>query len=334
MFSSGLGLLLKQHLKKDIVLPSLIQIRQKNKGKPRVKERMETAKKSQVLKSKPKNVLLEEIGTQRNTTFLAESPVDNVWVHNHYPQQKVSIEKALNSHKEFAQIDMLNNMKGTLYLKMILDMTTKKKTKMMPNIRQTVILPNVFPFGRPPNVLVICKVEEQMSLAAKLGAHTYGTPTEIVKSITSGVVSPKEFDHVLATPDCQTEILSLRPHFRDKYPQRAKGNMSFDLEAMWDLFFNGYTYESQKITDSLGSLQVPLGLIEMEMEELVENFETYIENIAKLRSIALGPFIKSIKVVAPPSPEEFLLKVEDYVPGYKNEEVDSDEEDELFEEAA
>ena len=49
-----LSLLLKQHLKKDIGLPSLIQIRQKNKGKPRVKERTETVKKVQALKSKPK----------------------------------------------------------------------------------------------------------------------------------------------------------------------------------------------------------------------------------------------------------------------------------------
>ena len=50
-------------------------------------------------------------------------------------------------------------------------------------------------------------------------------------------------------------------------------------------------------------------------------------------TLSTGPFIKSIKVVAPPSPEEFFLKVEDYVPGYKNEEVDSDDDDELEEQA-
>jgi len=46
--------------------------------------------------------------------------------------------------------------------------------------------------------------------------------------------------------------------------------------------------------------------------------------------VALGPFIKSISLVAPPSPESFLLRVEDYVPGYRSLEVDSDDEDEAL----
>ena len=44
--------------------------------------------------------------------------------------------------------------------------------------------------------------------------------------------------------------------------------------------------------------------------------------------LSSGPFIQSISVLAPPSPEEFIVRVEDYVPGYKSEDVDSDAEDE------
>lgn len=39
------------------------------------------------------------------------------------------------------------------------------------------------------------------------------------------------------------------------------GNLGTDLKAMWDLFYNGYTYEFQKLSESVGYLQVPLGLV-------------------------------------------------------------------------
>ncbi|XP_059170089.1 large ribosomal subunit protein uL1m-like isoform X2 [Physella acuta] len=147
------------------------------------------------------------------------------------------------------------------------------------------------------------------------------------KKITTGVLKATDFKHVLCTTDCGTEILPLRNYLRDTFPQKAKGTLGSDLQAMWDKFFYGYTVESQKVTESLGQLQVPLGLIEQPVEHLVENFQVYIEEVSKHKSIALGPFITSMSLVAPPSPEEIALRVEDYAPGYKNEEVDSDEEE-------
>ncbi|XP_035824090.1 39S ribosomal protein L1, mitochondrial isoform X2 [Aplysia californica] len=331
---------LLKHVRRNDVLPRLsavvcpkpscthMQIRHKN-SKPRVRDakvqvdssRVFVSKKERLKARQAKNVVTE------SEVFLAEAPIDNVWVHKHYPPQKHSVEDALKLHKAFAEPDMLNNEDGLFHLIMKLDFTTKKQTKFIGNIRHTVLLPHEFPYGTPPAILVLCKSEEHLNLASSLGAHTFGTPAEITKLITNGVISPKDFQHVISTADCGNEILPLRSHFRDKYPQRAKGNLSLDLKGMWNLFHNGYTYESHKITEGQGSLQVPLGLVKQPIEELVENFTTYIDSVCQHRSIALGPFIQSIKVVAPPSPEEFLLRVEEYVPGYKNEEVDSDEEE-------
>lgn len=45
----------------------------------------------------------------------------------------------------------------------------------------------------------------------------------------------------------------------------------------------------------------------------------------------VGPFITKVFIIAPPSQERFLLKVEDYVPGFSKEKVkeeDSDSDDE------
>ena len=44
-------------------------------------------------------------------------------------------------------------------------------------------------------------------------------------------------------------------------------------------------------------------------------------------SLLAGPFVKKMFVIAPPSTEHFLLKVEDYVPGYKTKKSAEVEED-------
>lgn len=306
--------------------PAAIQIRFKSR-KQRVKQpKVEEQKKTKFTPKKTRSKVLSA-HVQDESTIIAEAPVDNVWVRKFYPKPKFSIEEALKRHKAFAQPAMLNNLKGIVYLDMRLDCSTSKKTKFMGSIRLTVRLPHEFPFESPPNILVFCKKEEDLTLAETLGAKHAGTPEDITKMINNGVINPKDFDHVLCTPDCAIDIFPLRSHFRDLFPQKAKGTVNHDLQSMWDLFYYGYTFETQKLTDAVGRLQVPLGVVDQPIQELVENFHVYIENICKHRSIALGPFITSISVVAPPSTEEFFVKVEDYVPGYNNDEVDSDEED-------
>ncbi|XP_059170088.1 large ribosomal subunit protein uL1m-like isoform X1 [Physella acuta] len=308
-------------------LSPVFQVRHRNK-KQRVKDaKVDVDKKNSYISKKDRKRATVNVSEQEKSTILAAKPLDNVWVHKFYPVQHFSIQEALLRHKAFAQPAMLDNMRGLFYLSMRLDLTTKKKTKFMGTVRTTVRLPHEFPFGSPPAILVLSKEPEKMNLATSLGAKQVGTPEEVLKMITTGVLKATDFKHVLCTTDCGTEILPLRNYLRDTFPQKAKGTLGSDLQAMWDKFFYGYTVESQKVTESLGQLQVPLGLIEQPVEHLVENFQVYIEEVSKHKSIALGPFITSMSLVAPPSPEEIALRVEDYAPGYKNEEVDSDEEE-------
>ncbi|KAH9487948.1 hypothetical protein Btru_068275 [Bulinus truncatus] len=312
------------------VYPIFAQVRHLNK-KQRVKQpSVEVEKTKKFIPKNFKSKIVAEAVEEKNT-IIASKPVDNVWIKKFFPKQRFTIEETLSRHKMFAQPSMLNNMKGIVYLDIRLDCKTNKSAKFISPIRSTVILPHEFPYGTPPDILIFCKTEENLKLAESLGPKYFGTPENVIKMINSGVVNPSEFDHVLATPDCTLELLPIRSYFKDLFPQKAKGTVSTDLQAMWNLFYYGYTYESQKITDALGRLQVPLGLLEQPTEALVENFKVYIDHICKHKSLASGPFISSISVVAPPSVEEFLIKVEDYVPGYNNEAVDSDDE---LEEAA
>ncbi|BFZ03357.1 hypothetical protein BsWGS_06396 [Bradybaena similaris] len=307
---------------------SFVQVRYRNK-KQRVKEaKVQEDKNEQFVPKKKKTMKMAiQVETvEKKVQFLAQSPIDNVWIRQHYPPQSYSFEETVEKHKAFAQPAMLNNMQGLVFMDMRLDLTTNKKTKFMPNIRSTLRLPHEFPYGSPPNILVLSKNDNNLELATKLGAKYSGKPESVLKLIQSGVINPKDYEHVLCTAECATEILPLRSYLREKFPQKAKGSLGADLNVLWDFYYNGYTYESQKISDEVGRLQVPLGLLEQPTEELKENFTAYVTDICQHRSIALGPFIQSITVIAPPSPEEFIVKVEDYVPGYKEEDVSDDEE--------
>ncbi|CAG5132730.1 unnamed protein product, partial [Candidula unifasciata] len=268
---------------------TFLQVRYRNK-KQHVKDaKVEADKNERFIPKKLKKasaaVLTETV--QKEVKILAQNPVDNVWIRNHYPPQKYSFENAIEKHKAFAQPEMLNNLQGLVFLDMRLDFSMSKKTKFMSNIRSTLRLPHEFPYGSPPNILVLTKNEDNVTLASSLGAKHVGAPDKVMKLIQTGVVNPKDFEHVLCTAECASEILPLRSLFRDRFPQKAKGSLGPDLKVMWDLYYNGYTYESQKISDAVGRLQVPVGLLEQPTEELKENFTAYVNDICQHRSVAL-----------------------------------------------
>jgi len=63
----------------------------------------------------------------------------------------------------------------------------------------------------------------------------------------------------------------------------------------------------------------------MSTHELVVSMDAYIEAISEERNLSLGQFIKSMRL-PPPSPEEFLVTVEKYAPGYDDQEYESDDD--------
>ena len=53
--------------------------------------------------------------------------VDPVWLMSEYKTQLFKLEDAIQFHKEMAQPAMLNNLDGFMHVRLVLDMTTKKK---------------------------------------------------------------------------------------------------------------------------------------------------------------------------------------------------------------
>ncbi|XP_025080807.1 39S ribosomal protein L1, mitochondrial-like isoform X2 [Pomacea canaliculata] len=318
-----------------VLSPVVIQVRNISQRKTRYKAphvAKDTSKWTKALKQK--EVVVKDPRRTNSPVWLSRVPVDDVWIRSYYPQIKLSIEESIIRHKEYADPTMLDNLEGFIYADMELDMKTTKKTKFLSNIKGTVLLPHQFEQTLNQKIAIFCKKAEDLEMAKKLGANFFGCE-DLVKQISTGMISKEDIDVALCTPDALTDLISIRSILRDKFPVKGKGNLSSNIEEMWNLYTKGVTYISTKESEAVGKLQVPLGQLKMPVEQLKENFLAYVDSICEGRSKALGPFITKVFIVAPPSTEKFLLKVEDYVPGHTKaaaeqaaEEESSDSDDE------
>ncbi|XP_076460165.1 large ribosomal subunit protein uL1m-like [Babylonia areolata] len=313
------------------ICPLLSQVRHRNQKKTRFKAPPEPKQMERWSKTVKQKFDTVSKVSKYSEAFLSRVPVDDVWIRTHYLRPRFSLEECLDRHKEFAEPCMLDNLEGFVYADMQLDMKTKKKTKFLPNVKGTLLLPYQFEQNVERKIAIICKKEEDMEKAKNLGASFVGG-VDLVKQIQEGLVDKDDIDAVLCTPEVITELIPIRSLLKDKFPNKGKGSVGSDIEEMWTLYSKGVTYNSQKETDAVGRLQVPLGQLKMPTDELMANFTAYVEDICKGRAKNLGPLITQILVIAPPSTERFLLQIEDYVPGYEKRtdtrQEDSDSEDE------
>ncbi|KAL5019280.1 hypothetical protein ScPMuIL_005002 [Solemya velum] len=313
------GLCLSVHLESRIpVLSPIIhtQVRHKQQSAGRYRDPHVAKAKDKWKRSSKTSEMSKKSTDADHPSWVSRRPLDDIWIRMYYPTPVYSIEQTITMHQEFADPTMLDNMDGLIYADMQLDMSTKKKTKFLNDVKSTILLPHHFDDSSEKTCLVICKTEEDKDKALSLGAKFAGGP-EIIKQIQDGDIEKTEFDFVMATPDMVTEIMAIRSLLREKFPAKAKGNLSSNIEGMMELFTKGLTYESTKPEQHLGMLQVPLGRLNMSVDELAENFSALVKSICSHRPVHLGPFIKSMKIIAPPSSETFLLKLNEYVPGYK-----------------
>ena len=71
--------------------------------------------------------LLKQALIEEPVAYIAQEPVDDVWISTYYPESKYSLEEIIKRHKEYAQPDMFNTQKSRVYLDMNINMRTKKK---------------------------------------------------------------------------------------------------------------------------------------------------------------------------------------------------------------
>ncbi|HAZ39996.1 MAG TPA: 50S ribosomal protein L1 [Exiguobacterium sp.] len=162
-------------------------------------------------------------------------------------------------------------------------------------IRGAVVLPNGT--GKTQKVLVFAK-GEKVKEAEAAGAD-YAGDAEYINKIQQGWF---DFDVIVATPDMMGEVGKLGRVLGPKglMPNPKTGTVTFDVtKAINDIKAGKVEYR----VDKSGNIHVPVGKKSFDNEKLVENINTVIETLVKVKpATAKGVYLKNIAIASTMGP--------------------------------
>ncbi len=157
------------------------------------------------------------------------------------------------------------------------------------NIRGAVVLPHGT--GKTQRVLVFAK-GEKIKEAEEAGADYIGDE-DIIAKINEGWF---DFDVVVATPDMMAEVGKLGRVLGPKglMPNPKTGTVTFDVgKAVEEIKAGKVEYR----VDKAANLHVAVGKVSFDDEQLVENLETMIETVVRVRpQSARGTYIRNATI--------------------------------------
>src|SRR5699024_11700093 len=163
------------------------------------------------------------------------------------------------------------------------------------NMRGAVVLPHGT--GKTQRVLVFDKGEKAKE-AEDAGADYIGD-ADVIAKINDGLF---DFDVVVATPDMMAEVGKLGRVLRPKglMPNTKTGTVTFEVEkAVNDIKAGKVEYR----VDKSSNLHVPIGKVSFEDEKLVENFQTIVETIVKVKPQASkGTYVRNVSITSTMGP--------------------------------
>ncbi|CAD5123794.1 DgyrCDS12105 [Dimorphilus gyrociliatus] len=254
-----------------------------------------------------------------NTTeFSSRLPTDNVWLHKFYATPIYSLSESIDNHRQMMQLSMFDMPKAFVYLEADLDLRTKKKTRFLSGVKGTILLPKRFDTGIKKRIIAFCKSAEDKEIALKYGATFFGS-TNVIAGIEKGEIRYEDFDHIVCAADTLTDISPIRKFLKEHYPTQKANTLGSDLEGMLLLYKYGYTYESNKLNEANGKVTVPIGTLDMSVEDLQINLQHYIDTFESQRTSRSSNwrFVKNSYVTCPPSVEKFKLSEDFTVPSAK-----------------
>ncbi|RBW67743.1 50S ribosomal protein L1 [Bacillus taeanensis] len=162
-------------------------------------------------------------------------------------------------------------------------------------VRGAVVLPHGT--GKSKTVLVFAKGEKAKEAEAA-GAEFVGDQ-DYINKINQGWF---EFDAIVATPDMMAEVGKLGRVLGPKglMPNPKTGTVTFDVEkAVKEIKAGKVEYR----VDKAGNVHAPIGKVSFEDEKLVENLQTVIETLIKVKpATAKGTYLKNIAVASTMGP--------------------------------
>ena len=162
-------------------------------------------------------------------------------------------------------------------------------------LRGSISLPNGI--GKQKKVIAFCD-DSEVESARQAGAIEAGVD-ELVKKIEGGWL---DFDVAIASPKVMGKVGKLGRVLgpQGKMPSPKNGTVTADVAAAVAEFAAG---KVEFRNDSGGNIHVVVGKQNFEADKLIENIETFISHIEKIKPAATkGIYIKKISISATMSP--------------------------------
>lgn len=306
-----------------LILAAQKRNRQRKLEKPPEKDKLSWMKKSKKLLIGPRRETYED--RQK------EPPVDDVFYTDKYMPTVYPAAEAIAMHRETHHPTVLDDADALLYAFVELSLKTKKKTKFREDFSGTVLYNHPFTTTkREKRIIALCKSTDVATASLAAGAEVAGGTT-VVKRILAGELDTKHFDYVLAHVDIMQDLPQLRGLLKTKLPTAANGRVTNDLPRLVQGFFRGVDFASKSDQQELdyGFVEVPVGRLNMETEQLADNIKTLLTEIDgfKPKGTNPGTFITKVELRCPPTTEKFIIACSEFLDHY--DDAEEGEEDEV-----
>ncbi|XP_046738142.1 39S ribosomal protein L1, mitochondrial [Diprion similis] len=241
-------------------------------------------------------------------------PVDDVWVAKYHLLRLFPLTEAIQCHKETHHPTTLDSLDSALIVHLELDMKGVKKTKFIEKFNGTLHMPYQFRLEEDRTILALCKGEAIQREATEAGATLVGG-SEIIKQILTGTISLSDYTTLVAHPNILPELTALRGLLKKRFPSIKDGNLNPDIAVAVRRFKEGVMYNAVKdnVEPDFGTIDTPIGTLEMDTKQLEENFSALVTDIEKRNPVSAHSFITKAFLICPPYPERLKVDFERYI---------------------
>ncbi|VBB29657.1 unnamed protein product [Acanthocheilonema viteae] len=313
----------KRNLKRALTKQERQERRLKREAKEAERKKYTFMQRIQISRMKQMTSISEQFPGRLNPAkeaHLPDRPTTNIFIRSAYKTQYYSVSEALQMHREMQQPSIYNNPNARIRLRMELNMTTEKKTKMVADSEELVPIPYPFKHNEKRTILAFAYEQHNRDAAIEAGAEIALGP-DMIKKIIKGMFRIDDYDFCVAHTDMASSILPLRGILRSRFPNKINehllsGGLGDNFEEIISKFKNGVklTIRGDPVMPIWGLCDTVIGRLTMDDRELEANIAAVIEALCKHRNPALGPFINRALLMIIPGDAHFALNVNPFLP--------------------
>lgn len=226
-------------------------------------------------------------------------------------------------HRELQSPSIYNNPNAPIRLRLELNMTTERQTKMVTGSDEIVPVPHPFNHNEKRTILAFANDVKLQELAVESGAEM-ALGQDTIKKIIKGQFRTDDYDFCVSHSDMGSSILPLRGILKMRFPTRANGGLGENLPELIEKFKNGVklNIKGDPVYPIWGLSDCVVGRLSMPNEHIEANIATVIAAACAHRNPALGSFVNRALLMTIPGEENYAIDVKPWIPIPTEEEIE------------